>query len=176
MNPHKKMIYGVLNDTVYAASGPALLRVIAGNVLGSDAPVSMLQLRTWFGDDLADGLVRRFEEGEEEDSGALPRPIADETVLTHDNIYEDAIEDCAWIENTMWEEFPGNVKTLGGPQSYRSGLGIKVEKLAEFERLMHAEGIELVRDDHLISLIEGYDLTPHQMDKIIGTINGLLHS
>lgn len=56
----------VLNDTVYAASGPALLRAIAGNVLGSDAAFSMLQLRTWFGDDLADGLVRRFEEGEEE--------------------------------------------------------------------------------------------------------------
>lgn len=156
----QKLIYGVLDGTVYAASGPALLRSIASSVLMSDETFSMGQLRDWFGPRMADNLVLDADDDEDLAGSRLQRPIADEVMLTSDDIVEDLIEDYGWIENSMAEELPGSVRrALGAPPSYRGGLGITEEQLPEFERLLQEEGFDIIRDDTLVALIEDYDLT-----------------
>lgn len=152
----KTLVYGILNGTVYAASGPAWLRAIAANVLMSGQPFTMGQLRDWFGHRMAESLVLEPVDGEESSGGEVQRPIADEVVLTNENISEDALENCSWIENAMGNELPPSVRALGAPPSYRSGLGLPAEKLPDVERLLKAEGFEIVRDDALIALIEDY--------------------
>ncbi|MDL2343448.1 hypothetical protein QOL99_04695 [Deinococcus sp. MIMF12] len=158
MTTPRKLVYGVLNGTVYAASGPALLRAIAGIVLRSDESFTMGQLRDWFGARMADNLVLETEEDEDPSEGDVERPIADEVVLTHDNIFEDQVEDYTWIEHAMWEELPGSVRALGAQPSYRGGLGLREEQLPEIERLLGEEGFDIVRDDALIALIEDDDI------------------
>jgi hypothetical protein len=158
METSDKLVYGVLNGTVYAASGPALLRAIAAGVLMSGETFTVGQLRSWFGPQLAENLVRETEEDKHPSEGDVQRPLADEAVLTHDNISEDRLEDYSWIEHAMWEELPASVRALGGAPSYRGGLGLRAEQLPEVERLLREEGFDIVRDDSLIALIENDEI------------------
>lgn len=158
MTTPQKLIYGVLNGTVYAASGSALLRAIAAIVLMSDETFTMGQLRNWFGARMAENLVLETEDDEDPSEGDVERPIADDVVLTHDNIFEDLVEEYTWIEHAMWEELPRSVRALGAPPSYRGGLGLREDQLPEIERLLREEGCDILRDDAVIALIEDYDI------------------
>ncbi|MBB5235569.1 hypothetical protein [Deinococcus budaensis] len=158
MTTPSKLVYGVLNGTVYTASGPALLRAIAANVLISGEPFTMGQLRDWFGPRMVENLVLETEDDENPSEGDVPRPIADDAMLTNDNISEEQLEDYSWIEHAMREELPGSVLALGAPPSYRSGLGLREDQLSEVERLLREEGFDIVRDDALIALIEDFTI------------------
>jgi hypothetical protein len=165
MNTPQKLIYGVLDGIIYAASGPAMLRSIAAHVLISDETFTMGQLRGWVGPQMAENLVLREEDDEDLASDSVQTPIADEIMLTHNDISEDQIEDYTWIENAMREELPGSVLALGAPPSYRSGLGIVEEQLPEFERLLQEAGFDIIRDDALIALIEDDDVNVELLTK-----------
>jgi len=163
METQQKLIYGVLNEVVYVASGPALLRAIAANVLMSDGTFTMGQLRDWFGSRMAENLVLRAEDDEDFADGQVQRPIADEVILTHDNIFEDQLEAYSWIEHTMWDELPASVRALGAPPSHRGGVGITAEQLPDLERLLQQEGFDIIRDDALVGLIEDHGLSVNRL-------------
>lgn len=158
MTTPQKLVYGVLNGTIYVASRPTLLRAIAASVLMSDATFTMGQLRDWFGPRMAENLVLETEQDEDPSEGDVDRPIADDVVLTRGNIFEDQVEDYAWIEHAMREELPGSVRALGTPPSYRGGLGLREDQLPEVERLLREEGFDIICDDTLIALLEEYDI------------------
>lgn len=165
MTTPKKLIYGVWNGEVYAASGAALIRAIAAPVIMSCQEYTMGDLRKLVGAELADELVLAPEEDPEEDEltleeGVLQRPIADEQLLTVDNIFEDHVENVTWIENAMSDELPVRLRqTFGAKITYHGGYGLREADLPGIEELLREEGYQIFRDDDLIALIEDYDLT-----------------
>lgn len=156
----QKMIYGVLNGTVYVASGAALMRAIAAPVIMSTEPFTMGELRALIGPELAESLVLDAENDEVTvEDGAVERPIDDTQQLTADNIDQDRWEDITWIEHAMHEELPSVLRQdFGSPITFRGGYGLQEKDLEGIETFLRGEGYELHRDDSLIALIEDYDL------------------
>lgn len=127
-------------------------------------PFTMGQLRALVGNDVADQLVLN-EELDDEGGEPVPqhvRPIADETVLTSDDIDEDGLEDHLWIHKIMESELSASVQVLDESHGFRSVFTIPERRLDDVETLLAQQGTTLVRDDELIATAHDHSVDLEQ--------------